>query len=386
MDHVVRFQYAVSSFWWLPLLFVPVEELVDFGDLAGFSFRVLRSFVDLAGFSFRRWPTCSFSLQCRGASVLSAYKLTLIGWMYFCDPGIDLREFLVCRRIKEVKAEERRKAVEEIIYALIVQKFVDADVTLVPKIPALSDNDTRQVDISPAQEIELEAVHSLEALEMVREHLAVVLGGRGTSSFLDQHTIAHISKLRVGQVYAASIMYGYFLRRVDQRFQLEKNMKSLLGSGQMLDAETSFQITEDDRPIQSETDSLAAEAAAAIANLAASEAAREKLSNGSAGFAQGMKSSKLRSYVMAFDPETLQQCATMRAKESLNVIEKHAEALFGKPEIRIAPDGTFKVVSDDTIRVSFSGLRRLVLEAVAFGTFLWDVETSVDSQYSLIGQ
>ncbi|CAM6093142.1 unnamed protein product [Calypogeia fissa] len=298
--------------------------------------------------------------------------------------GTDLTLY---KRIKEVKAEERRKAVEEIIYALIVQKFVEAGVTLVPKIPAVSDNDTRQVDISPAQERELEAVHSSEALEMVREHLAVVLGGRGTSSFLDQHTIAHISKLRVGQVYAASIMYGYFLRRVDQRFQLEKNMKALLGSGQLLDADTqTFQLTDDDRPMQS-GDNLAAEAAAAIANLQASQAGREIVSsNGTPGFVPSMKSSKLRSYVMSFDPETLQTCATMRAKESLNVIEKHAEALFGKPEIRVEPDGTFKVVSDDTIRVSFSGLRRLVLEAVAFGTFLWDVETSVDSQYSLIAQ
>lgn len=292
---------------------------------------------------------------------------------------------MIRRRIKEVKAEERRKAVEEVIYALIVQKFVEAEVTLVAKIPALSDNDTRQVEISPAQERELEAVHSGEALEMVREHLTVVLGGRGTSSFLDQHTIAHISKLRVGQVYAASIMYGYFLRRVDQRFQLEKNMKGLLGSGEMLDAEASFQISDDDRPIESASDNLAAEAAAAIANLAASEAAaKEKMSNSGSQFPPGMKSSRLRSYVMSFDPETLQTCATMRAKESLNVIEKHAEALFGKPEILIEPDGTFKVVSDDTIRVSFSGLRRLVLEAVAFGTFLWDVETSVDTQYTLV--
>ena len=57
---------------------------------------------------------------------------------------------------------------------------------------------------------------------MIENHLALILGQRQGDA-----TIAAISKLRVGQVYAASVMYGYFLKRVDQRFQLEKTMKSL---------------------------------------------------------------------------------------------------------------------------------------------------------------
>ncbi|KAL2653462.1 hypothetical protein R1flu_021590 [Riccia fluitans] len=302
------------------------------------------------------------------------------------ESGQSGTDLILYKRIADLKAEERRKSVEEIIYALIVQKFVDGGVSLVRTLPSISDSNTRDVEITPAQEKQLEAVHSAEALEMVREHLAVVLGGRGASTFLDQHTIAHISKLRVGQVYAASIMYGYFLRRVDQRFQLEKTMKALdKGFGELLEADV-FQMTEDDRVDESAAgrDPLAAEAAAAIANLNASEAVKQGFGPGV--LPGGMKPSKLRSYVMSFEPETLHRCATMRAKESLNVIEKHAEALFGKPEIRVAPDGSFTVVSDDTIRVSFAGLRRLVLEAVAFGSFLWDVESYVDSQYSLIAR
>lgn len=31
----------------------------------------------------------------------------------------------------------------------------------------------------------------------------------------------------MAQVYAASIMFGYFLRRVDRRFQLEKSLGTL---------------------------------------------------------------------------------------------------------------------------------------------------------------
>ena len=36
-----------------------------------------------------------------------------------------------------------------------------------------------------------------------------------------------ISKLQAAQVYAASVMFGYFLRKVDKRFQLEKAMGTL---------------------------------------------------------------------------------------------------------------------------------------------------------------
>lgn len=37
---------------------------------------------------------------------------------------------------------------------------------------------------------------------------------------------AHLSRL---QVYAASIMFGYFLRRVDKRFQLAKQVRLAAG-------------------------------------------------------------------------------------------------------------------------------------------------------------
>jgi hypothetical protein len=36
-----------------------------------------------------------------------------------------------------------------------------------------------------------------------------------------------MSKLQMAQVYAASVMFGYFLRRVDKRFQLAKSLGML---------------------------------------------------------------------------------------------------------------------------------------------------------------
>ena len=78
-------------------------------------------------------------------------------------------------------------------------------------------------------------MHSAEALELVREHLAGVLGADGTGPGRGDpaapppygNTLVRMSKLQAAQVYAASVMFGYFLRRVDARFQLERSLGTL---------------------------------------------------------------------------------------------------------------------------------------------------------------
>lgn len=65
-------------------------------------------------------------------------------------------------------------------------------------------------------------------------------------------------------------------------------------------------------------------------------------------------------------------------REGITVVERHTEALFGKPEV-IATEEGVGILKDDQTHITVSTLRRLILEAVAFGNFLWDVETYVDS-------
>lgn len=301
------------------------------------------------------------------------------------QPSTSSTDLVLYRRIAELKAEERRKALEEIIYTLIVQKFMDAGVSLIPTIslPAVGSG---KVDTWPNQDTELEAVHSIEAVEMIKEHLSLVLGNRNAGS--DSNTVAEISKLRVGQVYAASVMYGYFLRRVDKHFQLEKSMKMLpFASNEEIDAEQ-LNSTHPELEGVNWQDNSAVQGGAAIAAAVAAMAGAA----GPAGqdfnpivFGQiGAKPCKLRAYVMSFDPETLQRYATMRSKEGVNIIERHAEALFGRPEIHITPDGSMAVTKDEILRISFTGLTSMVLEAVTFGSFLWDVESHVDSRYHFV--
>ncbi|RID63400.1 hypothetical protein BRARA_E02411 [Brassica rapa] len=275
-------------------------------------------------------------------------------------PGTDI---VLYRRIAELKENERRKTLEEILYALVVQKFMEANVSLVPSITPSSSDPSGRVDTWPTKVEKLEKLHSSEMYEMIHNHLALILGPR----MGDLASVAQISKLRVGQVYAASVMYGYFLKRVDQRFQLEKSMKLLTGG--LDESKTSVEQPEN-------VTFKAVSSHPEVGSFAGGVSAK--------GFGSEIKPSRLRTYVMSFDSETLQRYATIRSREAVGIIEKHTEALFGKPEIVITPEGTVDSSKDEQIKISFGGMKRLVLEAVTFGSFLWDVESHVDARYHFV--
>lgn len=281
-------------------------------------------------------------------------------------PSASGTDLVLYRRIAEVKAKERRKAIEEILYTLVVQKFMDANVSLVPSI---TPHPSGQVDSWPSEDGKLEDLHSREAYELIESHLALLLGNRSG----DSKSVAQISKLRVGQVYAASVMYGYFLKRVVQRFQLEKTIKNLPDAEEKTISQT----------LEDETRIAGLEFPSQVMSHPEVPAWLESgISSGANG--QEITVSRLRSYMMSFDIETLQRYATIRSKEAVSIIENHTEALFGRPEIVITPEGKINSSKDEIIKISIGGLKRLVLEAVTFGSFLWDVESYVDSRYHFV--
>ncbi|GAV82047.1 DUF760 domain-containing protein [Cephalotus follicularis] len=271
------------------------------------------------------------------------------------------------KRIAEVKEKERLKALEEILYCLIVHKFVDNGISMIPKITETSDP-TGRVDLWPNQEQKLESVHSPEAFEMIQSHLSLVIGERMVGP-LD--TIAQISKIKLGKLYAASIMYGYFLRRVDQRFQLERTMNTLPkgyneNRARFEDLKPMNQLWDPDSLIMIPADDGA------------------DIDGGGLVDTSEAKSYRLRSYVMYLDAETLQRYASIRSKEAISLIEKQTQALLGRPDIRILEDGSIDTSNDEVISIAFSGLTLLVLEAVAFGSFMWDAEIYVESKYHFV--
>ncbi|XP_027360637.1 UV-B-induced protein At3g17800, chloroplastic isoform X2 [Abrus precatorius] len=269
------------------------------------------------------------------------------------------------KRIAEIKEKEKRTALEEIIYCSVVHRFLENNISMIPKISATSDP-TGRVDLWPNQELKLEAVHSPEAFEMIQSHLSLVLGDRLVGPL---QTIVQISKIKLGKLYAASIMYGYFLKRVDERFQLERSMGTLpkdFGKAKSFDEPSSTNKLWD-------PDSLIT-----VRDYDESYNDSDYLDTGDG------KSFRLRAYVMQLDAETLQRLATVRSKEALSLIEKQTQALFGRPDIRVADDGSIETSNDELLSLTFSGLTMLVLEAVAFGSFLWDKENYVESKYPFL--
>ena len=277
------------------------------------------------------------------------------------------------------------------MYALISQKFVEAEISLVPQMSSCPKNE--RVDKWVDQDEDLELV---QAFELIREHLSLVLGGKGGSQSIDQNAVAQISKLRVGRVYAASAVYGYFLRRVDKRFQLEKTIRILPSQSGLIEVEQMHvsdvlkddgeEAEEAEEEEEEEDGQIAGNLAPIVTSLVVRNEERKEVevAKRPSRYRRKKNSSSLRSYVMSLDPETLQRYARIRSKESVSVIERHTEALFGKPEIQVNREGASSIVKDEGMLLGFSGLRRLVLEAVAFGSFLWDVESYVDTHYHIV--
>ena len=196
-----------------------------------------------------------------------------------------------------------------------------------------------------------------------------------------------MSKFQMAQVYAASIMFGYFLRRVDRRFQLDKSVGTLNASQEdavqrleklfsMADGEEENQPGSSDSPPTTPSSS----------NLPVK---KEK--------------SALRRYVESFSQATMVETARIVSAEGAALVERQTSAVLGDikkltAEIQqaVGRDATSMdevmkrmanaVEKDEvaTLTMTVGTQRRAVLEAVAFGTLLRDVETWVATDYGIL--
>lgn len=242
---------------------------------------------------------------------------------------------------------------------LIFYKFSEIRVPLVPKLSRCIYNG--RLEIWPSKDWELESIHSIEIFEMVREHVSTVIGLRANSSVTDYWATTQIHKFQLGQVYVASILYGYFLKSASLRHNLEHCL-TLTHQDFHLTHRTSIQLPDLWTP------GLNTMGFGRISNVQSLPVVQ--------GSSRQETSESLRSYIIGFDSEALQRCAKPKTKEALNLIEKHSCALFGDQNLGM-------LEADEVITTSFLSMKRLVLEAVAFGSFLWDIEEYVDTVYKL---
>lgn len=264
------------------------------------------------------------------------------------------------RRIAEFKEHECRDAVEEVMYMLIFHKFNEMRVHLIPRLSEGVYNG--RLEIWPSKDWELESIHSFEVLQMVREHLRAVVGWRSISNVTASWATTEIQRLKLCKLYAASILYGYFLKSASLRHHLERvldlsNSHFGIGARNQLSAPEMFSVGSD--------------------YITSGRVGSAKSSSvGRVSYSLGSKQENFRFYVMGFDAETIQMCAKPKSKEAVNLIERHSSALFGDEE-------TGLVETNDVITTSFASLKRFLLEAVAFGSFLWEAENCVNAVYML---
>ncbi|KAL5702851.1 hypothetical protein ACHQM5_028015 [Ranunculus cassubicifolius] len=254
------------------------------------------------------------------------------------------------KRIAEVKEKERQTAVEDVMYMSIVHKFSEVELPMVPKLSECVSNNT--LEIWPSKCRELESIHSLEVQEMIREHVMNILRMKGKFNSMNGETTTKMDKIHIGRLYASSIMYGYFLKAACSRRQLDSSIARTPAALHPVCHGVPSSATESYSGGFTSVGSLGH-----LINTMCLESPRLE---------------KLSSYVKTLDSDSLQRCAKLKSREAINLIEKHTWALFGDEKI-----------GDDNMDVTFTSLERLVLEAVAFGSFLWDVESSVDSVYEL---
>ena len=225
-------------------------------------------------------------------------------------------------------------------------------------------------------------------------------------------------------------MFGYFLRRVDKRFQLDKALGTLAEDSEpdgdaVLRLERLFAQAEDmastqDPDTAPTTDSSGSSHGSTkggeIVDLdldtvsssrSSSSSGGETSTSGRSGSEEGRslkrQKSALRSYVESFDQATMVDTARVVSTEGGALVERQTTALFGDIQVltkqmqealgegitsaeelygRIQEAVATNKIS--TLTMTIATQRRSVLEAVAFGSFLRDVEGYVQTEYGLL--
>lgn len=260
------------------------------------------------------------------------------------------------RRMDEVRQNERMRIVTELLYLKVCARFRALNVPLIPTLKAGGDVRFGSIDLKALTN----DIYSKDALELVKEHLFRIIGQQSAGSLMGGLAVVQIALFQAGQVYAMSALFGYYLRRVDARFQLEKLAGTFGAWG--------------DEAADNDPEPFA----------------------GNDGELQSLKD-----YISKFGPQEVQSMTSVASVEAQMAMEAQVTALFG--DLRVLKEklvNALGMVSSNeeatrkleqaiqrnevaSLRITSDDLRRLVLEAVAYGALLIDQEKQVDTLYEL---
>lgn len=244
------------------------------------------------------------------------------------------------------------------MYLVIFYNFSEIRVPLVPKLSRCIYNG--RLEILPTKDWHLESIHSLGVLDLLKEHVTTLTGLKANCSVRDIWAKTKIRHFMLARIYVSSILYGYFLKSVALRYNLDRSL--YLGNVDLCFSGGTG-LSFHDMPRFRFSDMIFGRR------------------NNPPSVDQGLTKQEnkildMKDHLRGLHPGSLQKCAKLRSVEAVKLIESYTSALFGNEKCEL-------VQSDEVILTSFSSLRRLVMEAAAFGSFLWGVEDYIDNVYRL---
>lgn len=234
------------------------------------------------------------------------------------------------------------------MYILILYKFSEIGVPMAPKLSSCLYNG--RLEVLPYKEWQLDSIHSMEVLDIVREHINMLTGLKPNSSVRECWATTRTRQSWLARVYVASLLYGYFLKSVSVRYHLERCLY--------------VSNHHDLHHIGHHRLGLPRRGSRGTIFKKSDHHWQDLIRNEEEGIGD------LKCYIKGFHSVTLLERINLRSKEALHLVENHSRALFGS--------GLDQHDEGDVVLTSFSTMRRLLLEAVAFGSFLWDTEDYVN--------
>lgn len=233
---------------------------------------------------------------------------------------------LLQRRIKEVRNSERGHAKSELLYLMVCDRFREVRVRLTR---SLKEGGRAVLELRHYRESALTLeLHKPEVLAAIEEHVARTIPS--ATSWTSE--LVQLPLFSAGQVYAMSLLYGYVLERALARLQLERQLGLLVdqqtGDGHSL---TTYLDSIGPGPFQDMMVSLEAHVAAEL-------------------------------QVSALFGDLLQLKGDLRDKVSSRAISKS--------NVKAALEEVVASGEVKSLQLTFQEFRRLLLEALAFGSLL----------------
>lgn len=258
--------------------------------------------------------------------------------------GLDVEDasMLVLRqRMRKVRKASHVRAAAELMHLCICDGFWRLGLPLAPAVvdrveDASSTGEVVQLGEAPHPRLAV-SLHTPEALELVRDHLRNTLG---QWEHLSRDLPVHLALFQLRETYVTSALFGFRLRRASMRLDLERVAAA-----------------------SSAGDDAKAPSPVSVEGVRALEGNKGTLPT-------------LKAYMalLSFQEESSDATASPVFEAHL-ALERQAIALFG--------DASDTSLQSMAARLAVSDLRRLALEAVAFGSLLFDAERSVDAIYEL---